>query len=252
MAIDREHAHVAFGLFGSINAFILLLSPLPTFIHMWKKKSVEKFSPFPYIVAFLNCGLWLLYGLPWIQQEGSLFIMTINGIGLAIDMVYLMLFMLYSKKEKRMKIFFIILSEIVFIGSLAILVITLVHCHKKRSTIVGTICMVGNILMYASPLTIMKLVIKTESVEYMPFYLSFFSFLCSISWTAYAIVRVDFYLLTANVMGAMLGLAQLMLYATYYKYTGRQIAERLAQGKLDLVEKTDSGAAQKTSNEASV
>ncbi|KAG5589471.1 hypothetical protein H5410_039985 [Solanum commersonii] len=160
----------------------------PTFIHMWKKKSVEKFSPFPYIVAFLNCGLWLLYGLPWIQQEeGNLLIMTINGIGLAIDMVYLMLFVLYSKKEKRMKIFFIILSEIVFIGSLAILVITLVHCHKKRSTIVGTICMVANILMYASPLTIMKLVIKTKSgVHALPS--SFFSFLCSISWTAYAIV----------------------------------------------------------------
>uniref|UniRef100_A0A3Q7HL36 Uncharacterized protein n=1 Tax=Solanum lycopersicum TaxID=4081 RepID=A0A3Q7HL36_SOLLC len=81
--------------------------------------------------------------------------MTINGIALAIEMVYLMLFVLYSKKEKRMKILFIILSEIVFIVSLAILVATLVHCHKKRSTIVGTSCIVANILMYASPLTIM-------------------------------------------------------------------------------------------------
>ncbi|XP_015084071.1 bidirectional sugar transporter SWEET4-like [Solanum pennellii] len=176
MDIDREHA---FGLFGSISAFILLLSPLPTFIHIWKKKSVEKFSAFPYIVAFLNCGLWLLYGLPWIQQQRSLLMMTINGLALAIEMVYLMLFVLYSKKEKRMKILFIILSEIVFIVSLAILVATLVHCHKKRSTIVGTSCIVANILMYASPLTIM----------------------------------------TANVMGAILGLLQLMLYVTYYEYT---------------------------------
>lgn len=80
--------------------------------------------------------------------------MTINGIGLAIQMVYLMLFLLYSKRETRMKIFFILLGEIVFIGSLAILVITLVHGRKQRSTIVGTICMVGNILMYASPLAI--------------------------------------------------------------------------------------------------
>ncbi|TMW87952.1 hypothetical protein EJD97_019223, partial [Solanum chilense] len=191
----------------------------PTFIHIWKKKSVEKFSAFPYIVAFLNCGLWLLYGLPWIQQQRSLLMMTINGIALAIEMVYLMLFVLYSKKEKRMKILFIILSEIVFIVSLAILVATLVHCHKKRSTIVGTSCIVANILMYASPLTIMKLVIKTQSVEYMPFYLSFFSFLCSISWTAYAIIRVEFYLLTANVIGAILGLLQLMLYVNYYEYT---------------------------------
>uniref|UniRef100_A0A3Q7IF95 Uncharacterized protein n=1 Tax=Solanum lycopersicum TaxID=4081 RepID=A0A3Q7IF95_SOLLC len=43
--------------------------------------------------------------------------------------------------------------------------------------------------------------IKTKSVKSMPFYFSFFSFLCSISWTAYAIIRVEFYLLTANVIG---------------------------------------------------
>ncbi|XP_055819577.1 bidirectional sugar transporter SWEET4-like [Solanum dulcamara] len=251
MVFDRQNAHFAVGVFGSINAFILLLSPLPTFIHTWKKKSVEKFSPYPYIASSLNCGLWLLYGLPCIQQ-GAILIMTINGIGLAIETVYLMLFLLYSKRDKRMKVFFIFLSEIVLIGSLAILVITLVHSHKERSTIVGTICMVGNILMYASPLAIMKLVIKTKSVEYMPFFLSFFSFLCSISWTTYALIRLDVYILTANVIGTVLGLAQLMLYATYYKSTKRQIAERQAQGKLDLVEKTVSEAVQKTSNEASV
>lgn len=51
-------------------------------------------------------------------------------------------------------------------------------------------------------------------------------------------------------MRIVLGLVQLML--TYYKSTTRRIAERQAQGKLDLVEKPVSGAAQKTSNEASV
>ncbi|XP_070021677.1 uncharacterized protein [Nicotiana sylvestris] len=231
----------------STVALILFLSPLPTFIHTWKKKSMEKFSPFPYIATFLNCGLWLLYGLPWIQPHGGILIMTINGIGLGIEIVYLTLFVLYSERKQRMKVFFIVLSEIMFIGLIAILVITLVHSHEKRSTIVGNICMVGNILMYGSPLAIMKLVIKTKSVEYMPFFLSFFSFLCSASWTTYALIRLDVYILTPNLIGTVLGLVQLLLYATM-----RQIAERKAQGKLDLVEKTVSGVTKNTSNEASV
>ncbi|XP_070021678.1 bidirectional sugar transporter SWEET4-like isoform X2 [Nicotiana sylvestris] len=236
-----------FGCTGSTVALILFLSPLPTFIHTWKKKSMEKFSPFPYIATFLNCGLWLLYGLPWIQPHGGILIMTINGIGLGIEIVYLTLFVLYSERKQRMKVFFIVLSEIMFIGLIAILVITLVHSHEKRSTIVGNICMVGNILMYGSPLAIMKLVIKTKSVEYMPFFLSFFSFLCSASWTTYALIRLDVYILTPNLIGTVLGLVQLLLYATM-----RQIAERKAQGKLDLVEKTVSGVTKNTSNEASV
>lgn len=81
--------------------------------------------------------------------------MTINGIGLGIEIVYLTIFVLYSERKQRIKVFFIVLSEIMFIGLIAILVITLVHSHKKRSTIVGNICMVGNILMYASPLAVM-------------------------------------------------------------------------------------------------
>ncbi|XP_060180152.1 bidirectional sugar transporter SWEET4-like [Lycium barbarum] len=226
MVLDRDNARFAVGIFGGIIALILFLSPLPTFIHAWKKKSMEKFSPFPYIATSLNCGLWLLYGLTCIQPQGDILIMTINGIGLAIEMVYLVLFLLYSERKKRMKVLFILLSEIWLIGSLAILVITLVHSHKKRSTIVGNICMVGNLVMYASPLAIMKLVRKTKSVEYMPFFLSFFSFLCSTSWMAYALIRLDVYILIPNVMGTVLGLAQLLLYATYYKSTRRQIAER--------------------------
>ncbi|KAL0715882.1 hypothetical protein Bca4012_065204 [Brassica carinata] len=39
--------------------------------------------------------------------------------------------------------------------------------------------------MYASPLSIMILVIKTKSVEYMPFFLSLFVFLCGTSWLIY-------------------------------------------------------------------
>ncbi|XP_055826127.1 bidirectional sugar transporter SWEET7-like [Solanum dulcamara] len=242
MVFNKEIARFAVGVIGNIISLILFLSPLPTFYRIWKKKSVEQFSPYPYVATFVNCGLWVLYGIPLVHPH-SILVVTINGTGLAIEVVYLMLFLLYSEKKKRMKILLIIVGEIIFLASLAILVLTLVQTHKKRSTIVGSICMVGNILMYASPLAIMKLVVRSKSVEFMPFFLSLFSFLNGVSWTTYALIRFDAFILVPNSMGTALGLAQLLLYGMYYKSTKRQNAERQAQGELGLPEKKISNLA---------
>ncbi|CAK9169273.1 unnamed protein product [Ilex paraguariensis] len=79
-----------------------------------------------------------------------------------------------------------------------------------------------------------KLVIKTKSVEYMPFFLSLASFANGISWTSYALIRFDPFITAPNGMGSLLGLAQLLLYATFYKSTKVQMAERAQQGKGEL------------------
>jgi len=53
----------------------------------------------------------------------------------------------------------IFLAEIIFIALLVFLVMTFVHTPKERKVIVGPICIVFNILMYFSPLTVMVRVI---------------------------------------------------------------------------------------------
>ncbi|XP_009588446.1 bidirectional sugar transporter SWEET4-like isoform X1 [Nicotiana tabacum] len=251
MVFNKEIARFAFGVIGNIISLILFLSPLPTFVRIRKKKSVERFSAVPYLATFINCGLWVLYGIPLVHPH-SILVVTTNGTGFAIEGVYLTLFLLYSDRKKRTKIFLIIVGEIIFLASLAILVLTLVQTHAKRSAIVGSICIAGNILMYASPLAIMKLVITTKSVEFMPFFLSLFSFLNGVSWTTYALIPLDAFVLAPNSMGIALGLAQLLLYAMYYKSTKRQNAGRKAEEELDLTEQTGSSVTRKTSNSAGV
>ncbi|CAN4127180.1 unnamed protein product [Withania somnifera] len=249
MVFNRDAARFSVGVIGNVIALILFLSPLTTFVRIWKSKSVEQFSPVPYLATFINCGLWVLYGLPWVQPH-SILVITINGTGLGIEIVYLMLFLLYSDRKQRIKVILMALVEIIFVVALAFCVLTFVHETKKRAAIVGSICMVGNILMYASPLSVMKLVIKTKSVEYMPFFLSLFSFLNGVSWTAYALIRFDAYILAPNSMGTALGLAQLLIYAAYYKSTQKQIAEREAKGEVVMAEKSVSGrVAQKPRND---
>nr|CAB3460579.1 unnamed protein product [Digitaria exilis] len=73
--------------------------------------------------------------------------------------------------------------------------------------------------MYAAPLTVMKRVITTKSVEYMPFTLSFVSFLNGICWTTYALIRFDIFITIPKAMGTLLCTLQLVLYFCYYGST---------------------------------
>ncbi|XAR55168.1 hypothetical protein NMG60_11030584 [Bertholletia excelsa] len=231
--ISAESVRTAVGVLGNVISLILFLSPVPTFVQIWKKGSVEQFSPTPYLATLVNCGLWVLYGLPMVHPH-SLLVVTINGSGVVIELVYLLLFIRFSDQKKRLRVLVVMLAEFVFLGVLALLVLSLVHTTKLRSTVVGSLAVAGNILMYASPLSIVKMVITTKSVEYMPFYLSLAAFANGVCWTSYAVIRFDPFIAAPNGLGTLFGLLQLLLYAAFYKSTKRQMLARKCKGEVGL------------------
>jgi solute carrier family 50 protein (sugar transporter) len=233
--VSADAARTTVGVLGNIIALFLFLSPVPTFVEIWKKGSVEHYSPAPYLATLVNCMVWTLYGLPIVHPH-SLLVVTINGSGTAIELAYIILFFIYSDKKKRLRVLLVLLVELIFISVLSTLVLTLSHSHKERSLIVGIICILFNVMMYASPLVVMKLVLTTRSVEYMPFFLSFTCFFNGLAWSTYALIQFDPFILVPNGVGSVFALAQLILYATFYKSTKRQIAERKGKGQVDLSE----------------
>ncbi|XP_038990422.1 bidirectional sugar transporter SWEET5-like [Phoenix dactylifera] len=206
---------------SNIISFGLFLSPLPTIITIYQRRAVEQFSPIPYLATFLNCVLWVFYGLPLVHPN-ALPVVTINAAGVVFETLYLAIFFLYSPRQLRLKVVKILLAELAFIVAVMAVVLTTAHTHERRSLIVGVLCVVFGTCMYASPLCIMKLVIETRSVEYMPFTLSLVGFLNGVCWTTYAILRHDIFIAIPNEMGAVFGLAELILYAIYYRTTPEQ------------------------------
>ncbi|RAL53459.1 hypothetical protein DM860_007131 [Cuscuta australis] len=162
----------------------------PTIVKIWKEGTVAQYSSVPYLATFINCGLWSLYAIPIVHPK-ALLVLTIDGAGLAIEVVFLFVFFFCSDKRKRFALALVILAELIFMAVLAALVITLAHSWRLRSAIIGTIAAMASIAMYASPLASMKLVISSKSVEYMPFSLSLCSLLNSLCWTLYALVGID-------------------------------------------------------------
>ncbi|XP_020585392.1 bidirectional sugar transporter SWEET6b-like [Phalaenopsis equestris] len=206
------------GIIGNVISFGLFLSPLPTFIKIWRMKAVEEFSSIPYLATLLNCMLWIFYGLP-IVHPNSLLVVTINCVGIVLEGIYLTIFFLYAPKNLRIKLLNILAGELAFMAVVVSVVLTVGHSHEKRSLMVGILCVIFGTCMYASPLTIMKTVIKTKSVQYMPFWLSLVSFFNGLCWTSYAILKFDIFITIPNGLGSALGLLQLLLYACYYRST---------------------------------
>ncbi|MED6160856.1 Bidirectional sugar transporter SWEET6b [Stylosanthes scabra] len=187
----------------------------PTFYRIIKKKSVEEFKPDPYIATVLNCAFWVFYGLPFVRPH-SILVLTINSIGLGFEFVYLAIFYIYATNKGRKKVVLYLVIEVIFFAAVALITLLVVHGTTKRSLVVGVLCDIFNVMMYVSPLTVMAKVIKTKSVEYMPFWLSLTNFLNGLCWTTYALIQpFDIYVLISNSIGAVSGLVQLILYAYY-------------------------------------
>ncbi|VAI92863.1 unnamed protein product [Triticum turgidum subsp. durum] len=219
--VSADAARNIVGIIGNVISFGLFLSPTPTFWRICKAKDVEEFKPDPYLATLLNCMLWVFYGLP-IVHPNSILVVTINGIGLVIEGIYLIIFFIYSTNNKRLKMLAVLGAEAAFMVAVVVGVLLGAHTHEKRSMIVGILCVIFGSIMYASPLTIMGKVIRTKSVEYMPFFLSLVNFLNGCCWTAYALIKFDLYVTIPNGLGAFFGLIQLILYACYYKSTPKK------------------------------
>jgi len=207
-------AHFIFGIFGNITAMTLFLVPLITFWRIIKNKSTEEFSGFPYVSTLLNCLLSAWYGMPFVSPN-NLLVSTVNGTGAVIELCYAIVFIFYIRDKKyRIKIFGLLVIVLVFFGVVALVSLLALH-GNGRKLFCGFAAAIFSICMYGSPLSIMRLVMKTKSVKYMPFFLSLCVFLCGTSWFIFGLLGNDLFVSVPNGVGSGLGALQLILYAVY-------------------------------------
>ncbi|KAJ1263003.1 hypothetical protein BS78_09G150900 [Paspalum vaginatum] len=203
-----------FGISGNVIALFLFLSPVPTFWRIIRRRSTEDFSGVPYNMTLLNCLLSAWYGLPFVSPNNIL-VSTINGAGSAIEIVYVVIFLVFASTRRTRLRMLDLASAVAVVFAAVALVSTLVLHGQGRKLMCGLAATVCSICMYASPLSIMRLVVKTKSVEYMPFLLSLAVFLCGTSWFVYGLLGRDPFVAIPNGCGSFLGAVQLVLYAIY-------------------------------------
>lgn len=206
-------AHFLFGLLGNASGLFLFLAPTITFKRVIANKSTEKFSGIPYIMTLLNCLLSAWYGLPFVSPHNIL-VTIINGTGALIETAYVFIFIFYAPKKEKGKILGLFVFVVLVFGGVVLVSLFALH-GNSRKLFCGFAATIFSIIMYGSPLSIMRLVIRTKSVEFMPFFLSFFVFLCGTSWFIFGLLGRDPFLAVPNGVGSVLGTMQLILYFIY-------------------------------------
>ncbi|KAF8408461.1 hypothetical protein HHK36_007614 [Tetracentron sinense] len=197
---------------GNIISFMVYLAPLPTFYRVYKKKSTEGFHSLPYVVALFSSMLWIYYA--FLKSDAYLLI-TINSIGCIIETIYISMYIAYAPKQARILTVKLLLLLNLGLFCLILLITLFLAKGSNRLRILGWVCVVLSASVFAAPLSIMRLVILTKSVEFMPFSLSFFLTLSAITWFTYGMLLKDIYVALPNILGLIFGVLQMVLYVIY-------------------------------------
>lgn len=221
-----DSLRLAVGALGNAASMLLYAAPILTFSRVVKKKSTEEFSCVPYILALFNCFLYTWYGLPVVSYKWENFLLvTINGLGLLLETSFIGIYLWFASPREKVKVGIVGIPVILVFATTAIVSTFVFDDHHHRKVFTGSVGLIASVAMYGSPLVVMKQVIETKSVEFMPFYLSLFSFLASLLWMAYGLLSHDLVLASPNLVGCPLGILQLMLYCKYRKRSNKMIAQ---------------------------
>ncbi|TYJ46779.1 hypothetical protein E1A91_A02G142100v1 [Gossypium mustelinum] len=184
-------------------------------------------------MTLLNCLLSAWYGLPFVSKN-NLLVSTINGTGAGIETIYVLVFIFYAPKTEKARILGLFACVLTVFSAVALISLFALH-GNGRKLFCGLAATIFSIIMYASPLSIMRLVIKTKSVEFMPFFLSLFVFLCGTSWFVYGLLGRDAFVAIPNGFGCGLGFMQLILYSIYRNNKGSGQAKKpTANGTVEM------------------
>ncbi|CAD6267861.1 unnamed protein product [Miscanthus lutarioriparius] len=206
------------------------LAPIPTFYRIYKSKSTEGFQSVPYVVALFSAMLWIFYAL---IKSNETFLITINAAGCVIETIYIVMYFVYAPKKAKMFTAKIMLLLNVGVFGVILLLTLLLFKGDKRVVMLGWICVGFSVSVFVAPLSIMRRVIQTKSVEYMPFSLSLSLTLSAVVWFLYGLLIKDKYVALPNVLGFCFGVVQMVLYVLYMNKTPVAVAEgKDAGGKL--------------------
>lgn len=156
--------------------------------------------------------LWIYYAF---IKTNTYLLITINSLGCLIEITYITMYIMYASKSGRIYTAKIICLIDVGLFGLIVLATYFFADGPKRLTLLGWICVGFSVSVFVAPLSIIRVVIRTKSVEFMPFSLSFFLTLSAVAWFSYGLFTKDIYVAIPNTLGFAFGVAQMVLYIIY-------------------------------------
>lgn len=193
-----------FGWIGTGLSIIFLFAPAVPFRKLMLEEISYKDSPgLLLIFSFLNCILWVDYGL--INDKAQMYVA--NGAGGVITIIWITIYLIYFCGKRFILAFFANIGSMLIVSGIALLFYFIVP-----TKITSYIVIVFNILMYAAPGEKIVRVFKTGNYDLIPIVSSFSGLACSTCWFIYGVYIWDMTVMIPNVLGIMFAILQIIVY----------------------------------------
>ena len=196
------------GWVGTGIAIYFYIAPAVPFIKLVKESlKVNEVPGILLICSFMNCILWADYGL----QIDTFQVYLANGIGGAITLIWITIYLIYLGKKSLKIALFLIILLMVLVGGISYIFYKIIN-----EEITGFVAMIFNILMYAAPGEKIFQVFKTKQYKLIPIFSTIGGLSCSLCWLIFAIYKIDIKMIIPNGLGLFCAIFQIIIYLIFY------------------------------------
>jgi len=222
-----------------LAAIVVFMAPYPTLRQVQKDRSVGNLPLLPYSSMIANCILWFTYGILLKERK----VWFTNLVGLIFGLFYFLKFIKYTQPKstslpgtvrQHMQGCLAIIA-----GSAAWIIVCYLTVRRKDMWMTYAAGFIGNtavmfcLLMFASPLSALKTVLRTRSAKSIPLPFTLATILNCFLWSVAGLGEFkDFNIYFPNLLGLAFGLIQvgLKILFDYGSSTGSK-----AEDQIDLV-----------------
>ena len=207
---------LGFVVIATVSSFLMGLAPLPVMYDiMFQTKDVGVYGIDHYIFGIIFGTINGVYSM----YSGHLVSFISCMICAGLFSSYFIIYVIYSKSQNRRALVMKLaacLGLAVFIDSIGPIVWLSVHEDGLFvNTWLGICACVSITLLYSGQLTNIIRVIKHKDARSISVFIMIGGLFAAIMWTVYAILVMDPYFLTANGLGVIAGITQLVLLVKY-------------------------------------
>lgn len=196
----------------SISSMLLQMSPTLSVYGIYKDKSTKELSILPYLCLIVNNTVWGLYGL----FVSNYALIGPNLFGALLAVFFSAVFHFYASKEKRRMLYVYEAFVVMMLAGIGYCAINFNEAPLQRVEIFSAIGLLSYFLFLLSPCVSLYHVIKSKSVDSLPFDLCFVLLINCCLWLSQTIfVNGDFPLLVTSIVGIGTSSAQLLCHFIY-------------------------------------
>jgi len=203
---------------GFLLANVMFFASVPELQKYRKMNEWGSLNSHPYPIVVCNCIGWMMYGS--VIKDYWVFVSNFPGLLVSVYALMIALTLNARNEKKRKELEKMVLVSCALLSVMGFVLGVVMHGDEKEGKkrfASGIFCNVVLAIYYASPLSEMRQIIMERDASSLYWPMSVAITVNGFSWAAYGFALKDWFLVSPNMFGGVLGVVQLAFLATFGK-----------------------------------